>query len=146
MSAARNTRCSVNEIADHVNVTKLKGCEVPPLPRHDPYWSHSLYCPNWNYVRDFTQDLAATRNTYTTLAGALFVPIGAGFADKQGRKPVAFFNFLMGMKSLLINLLSSTGTRLPLVRGYLVVLATIATVSSSSSSSSSSSCSTLCCR
>lgn len=103
--------CVVHNDADHVNVTKLKACEVPLLPRHDPYWSHSPYCPNWNYVKDFTLDLTTKRNIYLTFAGAVFMPIGAGFADKQGRKPVLFFNFLMGMKSLFINLLSSTGAR-----------------------------------
>lgn len=109
-SATCDADNAVNELVDGVNVTKIKGCDVPLLPHNAPYWSHSPYCPNWNYVKDFTQDLSAKRNTYLTLAGAFFMPIGAGFADKQGRKPILFFNFLMGMKSLLINLLSSTST------------------------------------
>jgi hypothetical protein len=96
--------------ADHVNVTKLKGCEVPILARTDPYWSHSPYCPNWDYVKDFTQNLGVQRNVLITFAGAVFMPIGAGIADKVGRKPILFFCFLMGMKGLLANLVSSTRT------------------------------------
>ena len=36
------------------------------------------------------------------------MPIGAGLADKIGRKPIFFFGFMMGMKGLLCNLIDST--------------------------------------
>ena len=120
-SASCDPDYAVTELADGMNVTKIKACDVPELPHHAPYWSHSPYCPNWDYVKDFTQSLSSKRNTYLTLAGAVFMPIGAGFADKQGRKPILFFNFLMGMKSLFINLLSSTSTQLSLAKHYYLV-------------------------
>jgi hypothetical protein len=40
--------------------------------------------------------------------GLFFMPIGAGLADKIGRKPIFFFGFMMGMKGLLCNLIDST--------------------------------------
>lgn len=95
-------------LVDGHNVSHFKACDLPLLSRDAPYWSHSPYCPNWGYVKDFTQQLTANRNVWTTLAGMVFMPIGAGIADKQGRKPIFVFSFIMGMKALLANLVSST--------------------------------------
>jgi MFS family permease len=81
---------------------------VPALSPDDAWWSHSDFCPSWGYVRDFTQRLTAGRTMSLTLTSLFFMPIGAGLADKQGRKPIFFFGFIMGMKGLLCNLLSST--------------------------------------
>ena len=42
-----------------------------------------------------------------TMTSLFFMPIGAGWADKRGRKPMFFFGHLLGIKSLTCNLLSS---------------------------------------
>ena len=92
----------------HVNVSYLRACDVPELDPEDPYWSHTAYCPNWDYVRAFTQKLGAGRSMTLTMMSLFCMPIGAGFADKQGRKPMFIFGFLLGVKSLALNLVSST--------------------------------------
>ena len=89
------------------NVTFIKACDAPPLSPDDAMWSHSIYCPNWEFVRWFTQRLGAERNMYLTFTSLFFMPIGAGLADKQGRKPMFFFGHMMGIKSLTCNLLAS---------------------------------------
>jgi hypothetical protein len=91
----------------HLNVSKIKACDVPVLKRDDPSWSHSVYCPNFAYVRSFTTKLNAGRSSYLTLTSLFFMPIGAGIADKRGRKPIFFFGHLLGIKSIVCNLLSS---------------------------------------
>jgi len=78
------------------NVSFIAGCDVPALPKENAFWSHSDFCPNWGYVKEYIQDLNATRGLFITFFSLLFVPIGAGVADKQGRKPILFFGFLMG--------------------------------------------------
>ena len=80
---------------------------MPALPRDDAYWSHSDYCPNFDYVKKFVQDLNAGRVVSTMLTALFFLPIGAGIADKVGRKPVFFFGMMVGIKSLVCNLLAS---------------------------------------
>ena len=90
------------------NVSFIAGCDVPALPKENAFWSHSDFCPNWGYVKEYIQDLNATRGLVITMFSLLFVPIGAGIADKQGRKPILFFGFLMGVQGLLANLLAST--------------------------------------
>ena len=80
----------------HVNTTYLRACDVPILDSDDPYWSHSAYCPNWDYVRAFTQKLGASRSMTLTMMSLFCMPIGAGFADKRGRKPMFVFGFMLG--------------------------------------------------
>ena len=80
----------------HVNTTYLRACDVPLLDSDDPYWSHSAYCPNWDYVRAFTQKLGAGRSMTLTMMSLFCMPIGAGFADKRGRKPMFVFGFMLG--------------------------------------------------
>eukprot|EP01045_Picozoa_sp_COSAG04_P011093 COSAG04_NODE_704_length_10986_cov_85.930835_10_plen_181_part_00 len=90
------------------NVTFVKACDVPWLNPEQPAWSHSPYCQNWDYVRDFTQRLGAGRRMSLTMTSLFCMPIGAGISDKTGRKPMYFFSFMLGVKSLLFNLISST--------------------------------------
>jgi hypothetical protein len=80
----------------HVNTTYIRACSVPLLDPEDPYWSHSAYCPNWDYVRAFTQKLGAGRSMTLTMMSLFCMPIGAGFADKRGRKPMFVFGFMLG--------------------------------------------------
>ena len=95
------------EIDYHHNISYYRACEVPILSPDDSAWSHSLYCVNWPYVRAFTQKLSAGRSMSLTMTSLFFMPIGAGWADKRGRKPMFFFGHLLGIKSLTCNLLSS---------------------------------------
>ena len=91
------------------NVTHLtiKACDVPLLSPDDSSWSHSAYCPSWDYVKTFTQKLGANRAALLSTTSLVFMPIGAGLADRRGRKAIFFFGHLLSMKSLLCNLLSS---------------------------------------
>ena len=66
-----------------------------------------IYCPNWDYVRAFTQKLNAGRQMSLTFTSLFFMPIGAGLADKRGRKPIFLFGHILGIKSITCNLLSS---------------------------------------
>jgi hypothetical protein len=80
----------------HINTTYIRACDVPNLDPEDPYWSHSAYCQNWDYVRAFTQKLGAGRSMTLTMMSLFCMPIGAGFADKRGRKPMFVFGFMLG--------------------------------------------------
>ena len=91
----------------HLNVSFIKACDVPLLSPDDSAWSHSDFCPNFAYVRSFTQKLNAGRHAYLTMTSLFFMPIGAGLGDKIGRKPIIFFSHLLSLKSLTCNLLSS---------------------------------------
>ena len=53
-----------------VNTSHIKGCDLPGLDHNNAFWSHSAYCINWNYVKDFTQNLSADRSLYLQLTGA----------------------------------------------------------------------------
>jgi len=92
----------------HVNVSHLKACDVPLLSPDDSAWSHSAYCPNWSYVKAFTQNLNAGRSMSLTAMSLLCMPIGAGLADKRGRKVILVMVHVLAMKSILCNLVSST--------------------------------------
>ena len=101
--------CNEYYLCTHgMNVTYIKACDVPELDPDDSYWSHSPFCRNWDYVRAFTQKLGAGRRATLTTTSLFCMPIGAGLADKQGRKPMYFFSFMLGVKSLAFNLISST--------------------------------------
>lgn len=58
-----------------VNVSHLKACDVPILKPDNSAWSHSIYCPNWDYVRAFTQKLNAGRQMSLTFTSLFFMPI-----------------------------------------------------------------------
>ena len=90
----------------HVNVSHVKACDVPLLSPDDSAWSHSAYCPNWGYVRAFTQRLNAGRAVSLSMTSLFCMPIGAGLADKRGRKVILVLVHVLAMKSLLANLLS----------------------------------------
>ena len=92
-----------------INVTTIKACNATALAlkRDDPNWSHSLYCPNWKYVKKFTQQLNAGRSVYLKGVSMIALPMGAGLGDSIGRKPILVFSSLMGLKSVFVNLLSS---------------------------------------
>ena len=91
----------------HVNVSYIKACDVPILDPDDPFWSHTKYCPNWGYVRAFVTKLGAGRSASLTGTSLFFLPIGAGLADKAGRKPMFAAGHLLSLKGLVCNLLSS---------------------------------------
>ena len=75
----------------------MRACEVPLLSPDDPQWSHSKYCPNWGYVRKFVTKLNAGRAMSLTGTALFFLPIGAGLADKAGRKPVFAAGHLLAL-------------------------------------------------
>ena len=60
----------------------LSSCNATALAlkRDDPNWSHSLYCPNWKYVKKFTQQLNAGRSVYLKGVSMIALPMGAGRA------------------------------------------------------------------
>ena len=92
----------------HVNVSHIKACDVPRLNPDESAWSHSSYCPNWNYVRSFTQKLNAGRQMSLTMVSLVCMPVGAGIADKRGRKVMLVLAQILSMKSIVANLISST--------------------------------------
>ena len=83
----------------HVNVSHIKACDLPLLNPDDSAWSHSSYCPNWNYVRSFTQKLNAGRQMSLTMVSLVCMPVGAGIADKRGRKVMLVLAQMLSMKS-----------------------------------------------
>eukprot|EP01051_Picozoa_sp_SAG22_P014226 SAG22_NODE_1695_length_3796_cov_3.361915_1_plen_275_part_00 len=92
----------------HVNVSMIKACDLPELARKDKYWSRSAYCPSWDYVKTFTQKLNAGRSVVLSTISLVALPMGAGVSDALGRKPMIFFTFVMGLKSLVFNTIEST--------------------------------------
>ena len=68
---------------------------MPSLPRSDPWWSHTQWCPSWQYNKYFTQWLGAKRSMFLSGTSLFFLPIGAGIGDKTGRKPMFFFGLIM---------------------------------------------------
>ena len=100
-----NTAINYNQ--DSANHTTILACEVPLLKKSAPYWSHSEWCRNYDYVKYFTTQLWAKRQAYMTMVSLFFLPIGAGIADKKGRKPMFLFQQLMGTKSIICNYLAT---------------------------------------
>ena len=83
----------------HLNVSVIKACDLPPLARSDKYWSRTAYCPSWDYVKTFTQELNAGRTVVLQSISLISLPIGAGVSDAIGRKPLIFLGYILGMKS-----------------------------------------------
>ena len=54
-------------------MSRIKACDVPLLADSKPWWSHSDYCLNWSYVRDFSQILNADRSMVD--GGALILTV-----------------------------------------------------------------------
>jgi hypothetical protein len=75
-----------------LNVSQIAACDLPRYPseeweesRAQPLWSHSRYCPSFEYVRFYSQQLWAWRNSLIGIVGMVVLPVGAGLSDTFGR-------------------------------------------------------------